>query len=137
MIVEIQKTQIFLCFLFTMSKMSASTSSSNPKPDRQVRRKVDAKHLWNASCSWKSCHRQHIVPSRHTWLDTTSGTFGLGTKLSVTKVKTYHLFREKAKNFLSREAQRDEIVHASEAVTVCTMAILKMTSMFSDMRNFV
>lgn len=51
--------------------------------------------------------------------DTTSGIYGLGKKLSVTKIKSDTVFHDQAKVFIISGASKDNIISAGEAALVC------------------
>lgn len=51
--------------------------------------------------------------------DTTSGVYGMGKKLLLTKIISDSVFRDQAKVFIMSEASKDDIITAGETALVC------------------
>ena len=51
--------------------------------------------------------------------DTTSGVYGLGKKLSMSKIKSGCQFQDQATVFMSQGANKDDIISAGETAIVC------------------
>ena len=51
--------------------------------------------------------------------DATSGVYGLGNKLSISKIKSDSQFQDQAKVFMSQGANTDGIISAGETALVC------------------
>jgi len=51
--------------------------------------------------------------------DTTSGIYGMGKKLSSSKIKSTSQFQDQAKVFMSQGASKDDIITAGERALVC------------------
>ena len=51
--------------------------------------------------------------------DTTSGVYGLGKKVAVTKMKTSKILQKQAEVFLKSDVGTDDVIKAGETALVC------------------